>query len=159
MKTIKRATQAVVAILMILLAGQAYALETLHYVDKSAIDMSAKSGDDEWFTWDKWNTRLHIPLVATMYIDYRQTLNISESCDNLQIKKYGFLHSHESNIYLGACPSKAKVTRYYSLTTIGISALTYILPAKASYLLQGGTVTVELFSIGNNIYLQGGFHF
>lgn len=118
--------------------------------------------EKKWFTWDRTNTALHVPLTILYWVDYKQTVRFTENNIYHETDKYGWKAKkfhYESNTILGPNPSRGDIDKYfigsYALTT----ALIYTLPDKWSYALQSGVIAVELYAIDNNYRAGIGIRF
>jgi hypothetical protein len=119
----------------------------------------------DWFSWDKENTALHVPLTALMVVDLGQTLWIADNCDYRTIPKskgtgtFKHYKCSESNSLIGDFPSRGEVWTYfgasYALTTLA----TWVLPEKYSHALQGGVISLEVYAIDKNVQIGVGFKF
>ena len=92
-------------------------------------------------SWDKQNTKLHIPLTALFIADMQQTLQTAR-----EPERY-----HENNPILGKHPSEGEVYTYFVGTYVLITALTYVMPLKWSRRLQIGVIAVEGVAVLGNL--------
>jgi hypothetical protein len=106
--------------------------------------------DKDFFSWDETNTKLFVPTALLLFVDYRQTLTIAKNCKRNNI---GYRQYHENNFFLKECPSRNEVQDYFGAAPFVIAAITYILPPMPSYVFQGSTIGIEVFSVGGNIAL------
>lgn len=122
----------------------------------------------EWFSWDETNTKLHVPLTLLMVADLGQTLDIADNCAPRSVTistpsdyQAPAIYSNvgESNGNLGYCPSRDEVKEHFLWSYIFTTAVTYVLPSKASHIFQGSAITVELYYVGSNYMLGVGIAF
>jgi hypothetical protein len=99
----------------------------------------------DWFTWDKENTYLHVPLTALYVADLGQTLWAHDNYWEKGTPK------HEQNKVLGKYPSRGEIYTYFAASYALNTAIVYMLPEKWSHAFQGGIITVELYAIDNNL--------
>lgn len=91
--------------------------------------------------WMPRDTVLQSAFLTLMWIDYKQTLDISTG-------KYPDVT--ESNLVLGKQATRREVTRYFALTALAHTALVAVLPKDWRLALQSGAIGMELASINNN---------
>lgn len=159
-------------ILFILLASTpAYALEPLHYSEKPLIESSSKKS--EWFSWDKTNTKLHVPLTLLMIADLGQTLDIADNCQyvNIEVREHNpgggtnlvtYKNSRmvtEANSYLGQCPTRPHAKQYFGWMLTAITGAVWASPPKLSYAIQGGVIGIQIYTVGGNYYAGVGIGF
>jgi len=107
---------------------------------------------DEWFTWDKANTQLHIPLTTLIIADYGQTM---WARDNFWKNGKG----REINNILGELPSKTEIRTYFALSYALSTFITYALPDKYSHGFQTGVIFMEIYIVNKNCSYSIGFKF
>jgi Na+-transporting NADH:ubiquinone oxidoreductase subunit NqrD len=82
---------------------------------------------------------LEILVSFTLFLDYRQTLDISNH-DNL----------HEINKVLGLHPTDIEISLYFAFCTVSIALAVYVLPSSYRVFLQLLIIVLELFVINSN---------
>lgn len=95
--------------------------------------------DNNYFSWDKNNTALHIPLTVLFIGDLNQTI---ETTKHKELP--------ETNDILGKYPSKSEVINYFIFSYIATTITVYILPPKYSYIFQSGVIVLEIVHINEN---------
>ncbi len=107
----------------------------------------------EWFSWDKANTKLHVPLTLLMIADYKQTLYNEKTYYHNDGWDGAFTWHRESNKILGSLPSRSAIQHYFIASYATTTALVYFLPEKWSHYLQSGVIALELYVVENNYSL------
>ena len=111
--------------------------------EDSSKDFSDKRG------WNKSDTAYELAYMATHAIDWRQTRYIAKNPDKF----------YERNPILGKHPSVSDVDKYFAITAIAHSGVSYLLPNKSTIfgkeinprrLWQMLTIGAQTAVIGNN---------
>ncbi|MDH5354836.1 MAG: DUF3693 domain-containing protein [Gammaproteobacteria bacterium] len=92
---------------------------------------------DAWSTGDTYREWTY---QAIHFIDYRQTVQISKSCDQYE----------ETNPFLNRCPSRASVDKYFLATGLLHAGLSAWLPVKFRGPFQYVTIGISSGSVMNN---------
>lgn len=81
-------------------------------------------------------------LLATYYVDYRQTMDI---------KRHPGMY--ETNLILGKHPSDDKVKHYFLAASILSVGAVYVLPSEYRKVFLGSAITLQLVVIGRNKHI------
>jgi len=103
----------------------------------------------EWFTWDKQNTTLQVPITVLYFIDYKQA---SKAIDNPN-------EYYEINPALDKYPTQQDLLEY-AVFSVGMTTLvTWLLPIEYSVPWQYGVGTIKFMAVANNMYVGLGLGF
>lgn len=107
----------------------------------------------EWFTWDEKNTKLHVPVILSLYADMYTTIRaIEQRADEEYYCMLAGCGSggYEDNYFLGEHPSKEEAKEYFGWTALAVTGIVWVLPPEYSYTFQKGTTTIEVIvTVGN----------
>lgn len=107
----------------------------------------------EWFSWDKTNTNLHVPLTLLMFADYKQTLYNQKTYYRYNGFGANGEYHQEDNFILGKYPSRQAIHNYFAGTMISCTAIPFILPPPYSYAFQGSVITLEIDVVYGNYFI------
>jgi hypothetical protein len=85
------------------------------------------------YTWDKVDILKQVVVDTTLFIDYKQTLDIKNHHD-----------LHETNVIIGAHPTDNQVKMYFTSVAIGQAVLAYTMPKDKRNMIENGVILLEI---------------
>ncbi len=109
-----------------------------------AMPVSACAADD-WFSWDKTNTILQVPMTLTMTVDMMPTLSIDYYSGSPTDPG-----AYEVNPILGRHPSDSEIVTYFVGMLATRILVTWVLPPRWSHVFQGMFIVHDVGIIVHN---------